>query len=223
LASVVITVAKRDGSAMLSHHRNRLRQNKIAREGGYREALLPNRLSGQPDPRDVLEFINYRVNASRRDHLEIEAIAFSALQGITEARSAGPLEAEGRQRNMGLLAELEQLQPGIQIERHTRGGNLVEGGAPAVGVGKLDKPPHQFWPLLPRADRIAESRPGSPALCVHQEGIARIRKKKTLVTHPCEQPLGTRLFYCDAPRLFEVATRRGCDAAGSRTQQLKEA
>jgi hypothetical protein len=34
---------------MLAHHRNRLRQNKIAREGGYREALLPNRLSGQPE------------------------------------------------------------------------------------------------------------------------------------------------------------------------------
>src|SRR6516165_2632701 len=208
---------------MLPHQSDRLRQNKIAGKGGYREALLPNRLSGQPDLRDVLDFIDHGADASRRDHLEIKAVALTALQGITEACSAGPLEAEGRQRNMGLLAELEQLQSSIEIERHTRGGNLVEGGAPAVGVGKLDKPPHQFWPLLPRADRIAESRPGSPALCEHQEGIARIRKKKTLVTHQCQQPLGTRLFHRDAPGMFEVGNGRGRDAAGSRTEQLKEA
>ena len=94
---------------VLPHQCDRLGENKIAREGRYREALLPDRLSGQPGIRDVLEVIDHCADASRQDHLEIKAIALSALQSITEARSVGPVEVEIRQRDMGLLAELEQL------------------------------------------------------------------------------------------------------------------
>jgi hypothetical protein len=45
---------------------------------------------------------------------------------------------------------------------------------------------------------------GSPPLCEHQEGFARIRKKKALVTHQCKQRTRTRLSGRDAMRTVEV-------------------
>ena len=75
---------------------------------------------GQPGIRNVHESVDNRVDASRRDHLELEAVALAAFQSIAEAGSTGTVETETSQRDMCRFADLQELQPGIEIERQAR-------------------------------------------------------------------------------------------------------
>src|SRR6516162_6797029 len=172
---------------MLAQQGDRLREDKIAREGCYGERLLRDLLPRQPGIRNITEFVDHRVEVSRQNHLELEAIALSSFQGIAQAGSARAVEVETSQADMRRFADLQELQPGIEVEREGRGGNLIKSSAFAVSVGKFDKAPHQFRPLFGRTDRISERGPGSPALCEHQERFARIGKQETLITHKCKQ------------------------------------
>ena len=91
---------------MLAQQGDRLREDKIAREGRNGEGLLPDLLPPQPGIRNVTKFIDHRVEAFRQDHLELEAIALSAFQGIAEAGAAGAVEAETSQWDMRRFADL---------------------------------------------------------------------------------------------------------------------
>src|SRR5438876_9033976 len=102
---------------MLPQQRDRLRQNVIARESGNREGFLSRGcMPGLPGIRDPLELIDHPFEALRRDHLEFEPVAPAALQGIAEAGSAGAIEAKARQRETCLLADLQRLETGIEVD-----------------------------------------------------------------------------------------------------------
>ena len=81
---------------------------------------------------------------------------------------AAALQAERLQRHTSILTKFHDGQPGIQIERQASGPDLIEGCAPAMRMGLLDKSLDQFRPLADRPDRIAQGDPTASSLAEHQ-------------------------------------------------------
>src|ERR1700742_4590272 len=97
----------------------------------------------QPSTRVLLDLVHDGGHTLRWDNLELKLVALTTLQGIAEIGPSGAFEGEGAQGNTRFLAELQDFEPGVEVERQTRRRYLIEGGPATMAVGKFDETPHQ--------------------------------------------------------------------------------
>ena len=82
----------------------------------------------------------------------------------------------------GILAELDQREARVEIDRQIVGRDLIENRRTAALVRILLEPPNEVGEIRASVrDRIAHRDPRRAAHVVHHEAVAALRKQKSLV------------------------------------------
>src|SRR5581483_2543380 len=89
----------------------------------------------QPGVRDARHLREHCTHAVRRDHLEPQAVTFTAPLDIAQARPAAAIQRKSRQANPRFLAELDNAQPGIEVKGQARSRDVIKRGVAAMPAG----------------------------------------------------------------------------------------
>lgn len=101
-------------------------------------------------------------------------------------------EAELAELHPGFLAQLQQHEAEIQVQRQMLLRDLIEHGLGTVAVGFLAETPQQAFERAFQSDRIAHRDPVVPGCHVGQEGLPVVGPHQGLVAEQRPETLGVR-------------------------------
>jgi hypothetical protein len=130
------------------------------------------------------------------------------LSRSAQCFAISPLERKVRQRNHRFLAELEECEAEVDVNREMSGADLVEHRPAPVPVGGFTEPPRQLGSFALDPQRIAEGDPAAAGDAVHDHALAGIAEEKRLVTEHGQVADRFRRWRSYASRSIELPKRR---------------
>ena len=121
-----------------------------------------------------------------RNHLESRSRLERILARPTQRLSPAAIEAEIGKFDDRLLAQLEQRQSEIDVDRQVSRAYFVKHRPPAVLVGALAEPPRQLALFALRSEWITQGDPAAPGDAVHDHAAPGVAEKERLVAEEGE-------------------------------------
>ena len=169
------------------------------------EFLLPGVLGGQPGVGHAPQLGQQPGHGLARGDLEGAALLLDHVARVAQALARLPRQGEVGQRHAGLLADLDEREAQVQVQRQVHPVGLVEHGPPGVEVHHLAEAPGQLAAGGRRPHGVAHGDPALARHAVHQEPVIVTAHQEVLVAQQRQVRGGLRRGGHDGAHGLHVA------------------